>query len=305
VVNASDPVAIEYQLNNGPWQASNAFGGLASGTYDIHVRVQNGGVCVTSWSGNPVVIGPTPVPTATIADQFAVTPGGFKNTIYKNYGQPWLKYTAVVSGGVPPYTYSWVGPGIQNATNKDTVRVMPVQVAGTYSTYTYTVTIMDNVGCTITRSIGVRVQDISCGGNKISLCQTSTTTTICLGSAWAPSYLNNGYTLGACGSNSAIFVSGEVPVGDPAITYVNVRDVFGVLVSPNPSASIFKLLVTGNNNQRISLRVTDAIGRVVFINDKVLAGEVVVIGASFRGGTYFAEVVQGDNKKTVKLVKVN
>jgi hypothetical protein len=304
VVNATDPVAIEYQLNSGPWQASNTFGGLASGTYNIHVRVQNGGVCVTNWSGNPVTINPAPIPTATIADQFAVTPGGFKNTIYKNYGQQWLKYTVVVSGGFTPYTYSWTGTGIQNATNKDTVRVMPPPVAGTY---TYTVTITDNVGCPITKSIAVRVQDISCGGNKISLCQTSTTTTICLGSGWAPSYLANGYTLGACGSNSAIFVTGEVPVGDPSASPQDDRgrEAFGVLVSPNPSSSSFKLLVTGNNNQRISLRVTDAIGRVVFVNDKVLAGEVVVVGARFKGGTYFAEVLQGDNKKTVKLVKVN
>jgi formylmethanofuran dehydrogenase subunit C len=83
------------------------------------------------------------------------------------------------------------------------------------------------------------------------------------------------------------------------------REAFGLMVSPNPITTNFKLLVSGNNDQRISIRVTDELGRVVFAKSNMPAGEVVVIGDNFRGGTYFAEVMQGEHRKIVKLVKVN
>ena len=301
VVNASDPVALEYQLNNGAWQTSNTFGGLASGTYDIRVRVQYGGVCVTSWSGNPAVINPAPIPTATIADQFAVSPGGAKNTIYKNYGQPWLKYQVVVLGGAAPYSYMWAGNGIQGQTNKDTVRVQPIQVAGTY---TYTVTIMDNIGCTITKSIGVKVADVSCGGNKLFICNPATTTTVCIGPGWIPGYLANGYNLGACGTGTSI-IPGDIGFGllQPDMYGNSNHTEFGVMVSPNPTSNNFRIQVSGNDYERISIRVTDVLGRILFVKTNVLAGEVVLFGDNFTSGSYFAEVVQGDNKKVMKLVK--
>ena len=36
-----------------------------------------------------------------------------------------------------------------------------------------------------------------------------------------------------------------------------------------------------------------------------MRNETVIVGKNFIGGTYFAEVVQGINRKIIKLIKIN
>ncbi len=46
-------------------------------------------------------------------------------------------------------------------------------------------------------------------------------------------------------------------------------------------------------------------GRVMATITGVQKGSLVTLGGNYRGGSYFAEVVQGANHKTVKLIKLN
>ncbi len=76
-----------------------------------------------------------------------------------------------------------------------------------------------------------------------------------------------------------------------------------VTASPNPASTHFVLRLQGGNNEPVQIRVTDAMGRVVELRKKVNANSTITLGATYRAGIYFAEVMQGSKKITVKLVK--
>jgi hypothetical protein len=81
-------------------------------------------------------------------------------------------------------------------------------------------------------------------------------------------------------------------------------DIFQVKVYPNPSSTDFNLQVISSSTEPISVRLMDANGIVLKTNPVVLKG-TIKLGSELRGGTYFAEVTQGKNHQTVKLVKLN
>lgn len=59
VVNATGSGTLEYSIDGGAtWQASNTFNNLAAGSYNVVSRLQATTSCITSYSGNPVVIDP-------------------------------------------------------------------------------------------------------------------------------------------------------------------------------------------------------------------------------------------------------
>jgi len=83
---------------------------------------------------------------------------------------------------------------------------------------------------------------------------------------------------------------------------VNVKKL-QVVAAPNPASTHFVLRLQGGNNEPVQIRVTDAMGRVVELRKKVNANSTITLGATYRAGVYYAEVMQGSKKITVKLVK--
>jgi hypothetical protein len=74
---------------------------------------------------------------------------------------------------------------------------------------------------------------------------------------------------------------------------------------PNPTPDYFTLTVKGNIGSNVSLRVTDLFGSVVERHEKIAPGTVLRLGQTWRGGTYFVEVIQGDQRKVIKIIKAN
>lgn len=72
---------------------------------------------------------------------------------------------------------------------------------------------------------------------------------------------------------------------------------------PNPTATYFTLITQGNINQPISLNVYDISGRLIETKDNIPANHSISIGHSYKPGLYLAEIRQGDQKQTLKLVK--
>ncbi len=63
VVNASGTGTREYSVDNdSTWQTSATFSGLTAGSYNIKVRLQANPTCMTTYSGNPVVLNAPPAP---------------------------------------------------------------------------------------------------------------------------------------------------------------------------------------------------------------------------------------------------
>ena len=63
------------------------------------------------------------------------------------------------------------------------------------------------------------------------------------------------------------------------------------------------LNVTGDAGSQLMLRVIDISGRVIEVKN-VTSNQTFRIGDSYRAGMYFAELMQGKERKIVKLVKV-
>jgi glucose/arabinose dehydrogenase len=78
-----------------------------------------------------------------------------------------------------------------------------------------------------------------------------------------------------------------------------------VKITPNPSAGFFRLTVISDDKAPVSARISDISGRVLEQYEKVAAGSLIEVGKSLRGGTYFAEIRQGNKRKVVKIIKVN
>jgi len=78
-----------------------------------------------------------------------------------------------------------------------------------------------------------------------------------------------------------------------------------VSAMPNPTTNWFNLVIKSNGDKTTNLRVINLNGLVVEDHQKVAPGSVLRLGELWRGGTYFIEVIQGDQRKVIKLIKTN
>jgi len=76
-----------------------------------------------------------------------------------------------------------------------------------------------------------------------------------------------------------------------------------VQVASNPASDHFNLTIKSQSYAPVHLRIVDALGRTVEIKEKIAPNTMVPIGATYKPGLYFAEVIQNHNKATVRLVK--
>jgi Domain of unknown function (DUF4082)/Bacterial Ig-like domain/Concanavalin A-like lectin/glucanases superfamily/Bacterial Ig domain len=80
---------------------------------------------------------------------------------------------------------------------------------------------------------------------------------------------------------------------------------FDVQISPNPTSSFFKLIALSDDKTPVTVRVTDITGRVMETYEKVAPNSLLKMGQTWTTGTYFAEVIQGEQRKVIKIIKVN
>ena len=76
-----------------------------------------------------------------------------------------------------------------------------------------------------------------------------------------------------------------------------------VKVQPNPSHNEFTLTLKSNSDEKITVRIMDASGRIVDQLKGVNANSSLLLGNKYEAGIYVAEVLQGLQRKMVKLVK--
>lgn len=83
------------------------------------------------------------------------------------------------------------------------------------------------------------------------------------------------------------------------------RALIDLTVFPNPAVSSFSVQVkSANRSDRISIRVLDLYGRVVETIPNTATGQTYHIGEAYRPGIYFVEVIQGSERRQVKVLKV-
>jgi hypothetical protein len=91
---------------------------------------------------------------------------------------------------------------------------------------------------------------------------------------------------------------------DPGVLVLTPQE-FGVKVFGNPALTTFRLQLQSNDmQQKFTVKVVDINGRLIEVQQNLYAGQVIELGGKYTQGTYFAEVMQGTNRKVVKLIKI-
>ena len=104
-----------------------------------------------------------------------------------------------------------------------------------------------------------------------------------------------------CDSTLTTQATGIISANTPALEKISKG--LQVTTSPNPSSHTFRLNITSDNNEKISVQVTDALGRVVETRNAVTPDQPLVIGARYQPAIYFVHVRQGKKITTIRLVK--
>ena len=79
-----------------------------------------------------------------------------------------------------------------------------------------------------------------------------------------------------------------------------------VTATPNPSGAVFRITITGNNRQEATVRLFDTYGKTLELVKGIQPGTTVTVGTAVRtAGIYYAEVIQGTERKILKLIRIN
>jgi exonuclease III len=185
-----------------------------------------------------------------------------------------------VNGGSGLYTYEW-STGATTAT----INVCPEE------TTAYTVTITDENGCTITKSITVEVVDLACqtaGQPRVQLCFNGRN--YCLPPSAVPTFLRRGAVLGSCGqaASSPIVVN-------------------RMRIAPNPVVNYTTLYLNSTVSTNVAINVYDYTGQLVMQRSQQITEGDSTVNIDLNGlrnGFYYVKpVVNGVVQQVKVLIK--
>lgn len=232
---------------------------ISAGTYTVTVTDANG---ATKTGVFTITQPPQLNGTISVNPVYSVNNNHTPYTLYKGY-RDYTYLTAIPTGGVPGYTYSWSpATGCSNPTSA-TTKVTPAV------TTTYTVTITDSKGATKTVSQTINVIDVRCyAGNsplhKIYVCHNGKNT-ICIDTNALATHLNqHGDLVGRCedyqNKNSYDGEDGHEDHQDGLSAIGEIEK--NMILFPNPSDGRFTVKLPALP-QEGQLVVRDIMGRVV------------------------------------------
>jgi hypothetical protein len=82
-------------------------------------------------------------------------------------------------------------------------------------------------------------------------------------------------------------------------------DVIGIeaIAMPNPTYSEFRIQIKSANASPIKLFVVDMYGRIIE-TQIVTNGQTIILGEKYKSGTYMVKLIQADQSKQLKLIKI-
>jgi len=291
-------VSIQYSISGATIRSG--FGNNASGSFNVGTSIitwtatdgsGNNTTCQTNIIVNPIL-------NSTIPDNYAINPGGTLNTIYFGYTPASvITLNGVVSGGTVPYSYKWT---IGSSSGPSLGINASFTVSATFET-TYYLNVKDNYGCTVAAvTKTIYVIDVRCGPKleKVNVCvnKNGKYTSNCIIAGNVSNYLASGSYLGAC-SNTVLAVKTENRVEVDGVNDLTVKAL------PNPSRNYFTLITNSKIEKPIFIKVTDLIGRVIETKHIISANSTFRLGQNYHHGVYIVEVLQGNKKVVLKLLK--
>ncbi len=294
-----------YSIDNITYQTSNVFLNLAAGNYTGYVKDSKnciGSVAVT------VIQGPELTITAKKANTSSCINDG---SIQLSAG-----------GGVAAYSYS-----LDNV-NYQTGNSFGGLAAGNYTGY-----VKDSKGCisqvsvtintnpVVVTAYAVAANNCTTANGSIQLFRTGGTGPYMYslnGTTFQSSTIFTGLIAGiyngyvrdsktCIGSLLNIVVGPNCPPPPVAssttkIGIDRIKDIFTIQAYPNPSNSEFTLVLTGNDNYKVSIMVTDMFGRKVFVAEGTSLNQYR-FGKDLKAGIYIVQATKDNKKQSLKIIK--
>lgn len=105
-----------------------------------------------------------------------------------------------------------------------------------------------------------------------------------------------------CGDGSSIRT---ININLPACSGPRPEAVWDITVMPNPTYGEFKLVVVSDDHDSpIQIRLSDISGKKIENRSGIIPGQTITLGGNYIKGVYIAEIIQGDKRKNIKLVKL-
>lgn len=207
-------------------------------------------------------------------------------TLYKGYDDDCVTLTAIGPDG---YSYSW-----SNGSNSQSATVCPER------TTKYTVTVKDKNGCLSCSSdmVTVKVIDVRCNkgkceGNehnkyyKVLMCNKQKGKAVCIINKEVQTHLDNGFTLGPCLLNK---------------TGPDAEDL-EIVISSNPFRGAFNITYTGETDLNANISIYDMTGKLVETSELSGFNNEIYMGQKLPIGLYYVVFVQGETRKTFRVIK--
>ncbi|MDE3251199.1 MAG: HYR domain-containing protein [Bacteroidota bacterium] len=263
------------------------------------------------------VIGGASAANIAVIPSNDVYTGGVATNMYLGYGPQSLTLKASVADGLP-VTYSWSGNAVLSCTNC----ASPVFTPTAAGSYQFMVTATNASGCSSTATITICVRDIRVPNapGKVYVCHTDLNTgvlqTLIVSTTNVANQLSQNpldklgsCDMAACGTATGTASTNPAPVngktqkateeksGTPLEMQLQVR------VAPNPTASVFTFLIRTAAKAPVYLKMYDASGRLLEARNNAPVGTAFRMGEKLVSGNYYAEVIQGNERVVLKLIK--
>lgn len=208
-----------------------------------------------------------------VNDEYVIEPvlAVNKNTIYPGYSPAeTLTVHTNVSGGTEGYSYLW--------STGETVQSVNINSAGTYS-----VTVTDAKGCTVSTEITIEEIDVRCGrwNHKVAVCFKGSN--LCIEAEDVPDLLKNGGLLGGCSS---------IVEKEP--------DFF--MIYPNPAQDYFTIATEEQLEPNAVVHIYNNTNSLV-LTQKVSNDNQTVYIDGIPVGLYIVQLTNGNVVSAQKLVK--
>lgn len=276
--------------NCGPTSASvnpNSFGCEDIGLNTVSVSLTDASGNTTTSTALVEVIGELPSCSIASVPASNVFTGGSPTTLYLGYGAQSTTLQATASGG-SSFSYSWSGD--LTALN-DPAIADPVFTPTSAGTYTYTLTVTNEYGCSSSCDITIEVIDARCGknGNKVLVCHKGKT--ICISANAVPAHLGNHAEdyLGPCDDKKAVFYEEDADLN--------------VVAYPSPYTSSFRLEIISDSQDAVDILIHGVSGSLIAAYEDVQPSDLPALGEDFAPGMYIVSIHQNGVSQRIKITK--
>lgn len=297
----------KYSLNSINYSSSNVFTGLPGGTYTGWVKDSKG--CIASLAGITVVTG------------YEITATVIKTNSSTCVNNGTILLTA--GSGTAPYTYSL-----------DNINYQAGNVFTNLGPGNYVGWVKDAFGCktSVNANIGLNHIEVSVAVTNVTNCSVpdGTVQIFKTGGTGGFTYSLDGqeyqtrnvfsgldqgtYMAFVKDSNICIGVLPDVIVNTVCISFtgknysserININNEKGNLnirAYPNPTTTEFLIQPEGFGPGKVTIIVTDIMGRKLFQSEKE-SNQQLRVGKNYKAGLYHVQVMQGNDKKSARLIK--